>query len=276
MFPIAPTGPRRYNERGGTNEAAQVGGGGDGNDAADFLRQPAASGRGTSASRDLDEARADAPTAGTRWHTSSASRKSMPGYRSPCVGGPTSFAGLPAGSYTIDRVYTTAGPGIAGGLYTDGSAPDPIGPWKFTLRQGEITILPVAIALTVEPWGPDSHFQSLTPERVDRGQVVDRLARYPNFDRWRIAAESRSRRLSRSRHRVRAASTTASSGTDPATGFRGIAAARTSGTRRPRAFLTGPTGRRCLEPAIPGFRPCPNRRAGRRTGSMEARRRSGS
>ncbi len=103
--------------------------------------------------------------------------------------GLTICAELPPGTYTIDRIYALAGPQISGGLYTGPVEPDSIGPWRFTLETGEITILPVALAVTVEPFGSDSHVQRVVPEPVDRGQVLARLDRIPGFDRWRVAAE---------------------------------------------------------------------------------------
>ena len=100
------------------------------------------------------------------------------------------FDGLQPGDYTIDRVYTTAGPEIAGGIYLDSSGPDRIGPWRFTLKRGEITILQVALAVSVSEWGSDAHMQALTPVAADRGRVLQDLARLKHFDAWRIAAET--------------------------------------------------------------------------------------
>lgn len=97
------------------------------------------------------------------------------------------FSRLPPGTYTIDRVYTVVGPELAGGVYEGVGQPDPVGPWVFTLRQGEITILPVALEVSVEGQGPETHLQSFKPVPVDRAQVVADLARRANFGRWRVA-----------------------------------------------------------------------------------------
>lgn len=100
------------------------------------------------------------------------------------------FDGLPAGTYTIDRVYTVQSPEIVGGQYGDSNAAEPVGPWKFTLREGEITILPVGLAVTVVMRGSDTHFQTLTLAAADRQRALSGLARYENREAWKVAEDA--------------------------------------------------------------------------------------
>jgi hypothetical protein len=64
-----------------------------------------------------------------------------------------------------------------------------VGPWQIVLRQGEIAVLPVGFAVSVEERWPEAHRQILVPFRTDRSDVLQDLRRRGNIGTWRISDE---------------------------------------------------------------------------------------
>jgi len=97
------------------------------------------------------------------------------------------FDRLPPGTYTIDRVYTMSGPTMGGATYSGTADPRPVRPVSFTLSEGTISILPVSLIVTMEWPRPNSFFQRWTFVPTNRDEALAELAKYDNFDRWRVA-----------------------------------------------------------------------------------------
>jgi hypothetical protein len=98
------------------------------------------------------------------------------------------FDKLAPGSYTIDRVYTTPGPGIGGG-YMVGMTPEPrsIKPVTFTLKEGFVTILDVTLLAWHKETTPNSWSQGWQWVQTNRDEALAELAKYGNFDHWKVA-----------------------------------------------------------------------------------------
>ena len=93
---------------------------------------------------------------------------------------------LPPGTYTIDRIYAFPGAAMGGSRYLGDSRPVALKPFKFTLKEGSITILPFAFAVSVEAACSGSYTQVHSFVPADRMEVIDRLAKHKTFSAWRV------------------------------------------------------------------------------------------
>ena len=97
------------------------------------------------------------------------------------------FDRLAPGSYTIDKVAVVPGPTIAGGTYLGSIEPRSMSPVAFKLAEGQITILQWTIVVDEEVTGPQRTSQRYSWVATNRDEALAELAKYDNFDRWRVA-----------------------------------------------------------------------------------------
>ena len=98
------------------------------------------------------------------------------------------FKSLPPGNYTIDKVAVVPGPTIAGGTYMGDTKPRAIDPGLvFKLIEGQITILPVTLIVDEEVVGGNMTIQRQRLVATNRDEALAELAKYDNFDLWRVA-----------------------------------------------------------------------------------------
>jgi hypothetical protein len=93
------------------------------------------------------------------------------------------FDHLAPGTYTIDGYTLRSGTATYRGL----SERQPAGPIVFTLAEGTITILPLAIVVWKEKVNPNLFRQGGRFEPAKRDEVIAELAKSDNFKRWRVA-----------------------------------------------------------------------------------------
>ncbi len=97
------------------------------------------------------------------------------------------YDNLKPGSYTIDSVTVTAGPGMGRGSLMGGASRYSINRIPFKLQEGLITVLPVTIVVYQEMTRPDVTTQGFRLVPTNRDEALAELAKYDNFDAWRIA-----------------------------------------------------------------------------------------
>jgi hypothetical protein len=97
------------------------------------------------------------------------------------------YDNLKPGSYTIDSVTVTAGPGIGRGTLMGGASRYSINRIPFKLEEGLITVLPATIVVYQEMTRPDLTTQGFRLVATNRDEALAELAKYDNFDLWRVA-----------------------------------------------------------------------------------------